>query len=366
MSGCGFEPVDFNPQTETPTPTASVDPAKEVDSEYFLRSRDGEPKNLPEGSYGALVISTPHFDGTLQGWFVGERLSLETAAQVGESTPLKAPPGYELAAFTLKGGLPAYVETTEHIVTSQLRVGSNLVPLPNLFDKFNPPSGSYLTEWEMFIFSVLPDDVITLEITDEGRTVRIDLRTGLPVIDEDWNANLGFRERWDILCTPETGTFRRPFTTVPPAELQAQTGALLVTLRPDSELLPWTPILGWAPDGQQWLVSSMNARIQAGGNLFLQQNINVAQSFTYQDAAGQRFPATYPEAVTTDALTRNQVDLMVIWAVTGRDASGVVGFNPAGPMEVDYTDFPNVPAEFTEPAQPLEFVLEYQPRPRAN
>lgn len=358
--------MDFTPQSESPTPTASVDPAKEVDSEYFLRSRDGAAKSLPEGDYGSLVISTPHLDGTLQGWFAGERLSLETAAQVGETTPLKAPTGYELAAFTLKGGLPGYVETADHVVTSQLKVGSNFIPLPNLFDKFNPSSGSYLTEWEMFIFCVLPDDAITLEITDEGKTVAIDLRTGQPVVDDGWRANAGFRERWNITCEPENGTFRREFTTIPPAELQAQGGSLVVALKPDSELLPWTPILGWAPDGHQWLVSRMNARVQAGNELFPQQNINVPQSFSYQDESGARIPATYPETVTTDALARNQLDLMVIWAVTGRDASGVVGFNPTGVMEVDYTDYPNVPAEFSAPADPLEFLLKYEPRPRAN
>lgn len=366
MSGCSFEPVDFNPPSQSPTPTASVDPAKEVDSEYFLRSRDGIAKNLPEGDYGSLVVSTPHFDATLQGWFTGDRLSLETAAQVGEATPLKAPPGYQLAAFTLKGGLPAYVETTEHVVTSELRVGSNRIPLPNLFDKFNPSSGSYLTEWEMFIFSVLPDDQITLEVTDEGHTVSVDLRTGLPVTDEAWNANLGFRERWDITCVPENGTFRRGFTTQPPAELQAQSGEVVITLRPDSELLPWTPILGWAPAGQQWLVTAMNARIQAGGDVFGQQNINVAQSFTYQDAAGQKIPAAHPESVTTEALARTQVDLMVIWPVSGRDASGVLGINPTGPIEVDYTDHQNIPADFSTPAEPLEFLIEYQPRPRPS
>lgn len=366
VSGCSFEPVDFNPPSDSPTPTESQDPAKEVDGEYFLRSRDGDAKNLPEGDYGSVVISTPHFDATLQGWFVGERLSLETAAQVGETTPLKAPPGHELAAVTLKGGLPAYVETADHSVTSALTVGSNRIPLPSLFEKFNPGSGSYLTEWEMLVFTVLPDDQITLEVTDEGRTVKVDLRTGMPVADEDWNANLGFRERWDITCTPETGTFNRAFSTTPPPELQPQSGSVVVTLRPDGELLPWTPILGWAPEGQQWLVAAMNARVQVGGEVFGQQNINVPQSFTYQDAAGQKIPAAHPETVTTDALARGQVDLMVIWPVSGHDASGVLGFNPTGPIEVDYTDHANVPAEFTAQAQPLEFILEYQPRPRAN
>ncbi|MCC2591981.1 hypothetical protein LKO27_00860 [Tessaracoccus sp. OS52] len=365
VSGCAFEPVSFQPPSPSPSPTASVDPAKVVDSQYFLRSRDGAPKNLPEGSRGVQRIATPHLDATLQAWFTGERLSLETAAQVGETAPLKASDGHELAAFTLRGGVPGYIETTEHVVTSRLLLGDSVIELPNLFDKFNPPSGSYLREWEMFVFSVVEGEPITLQVTDEGKTVSVDLRTGLPTVDDAWRANTGFRDRWDISCAPENGVFKRGFTTMPTAGFDAETGELAVGLQPDtlSGLLPWTPNLGWAPEGHQWLAVPMNVRVQVPtGKVFPQVNLDVPASFLYQDEAGEFHPAVHPATVTTDALARQQVDLIVTWAVTGRDATAQFSFNAVGPIEVDYTDYQNMPAQFTTEAVPLEFSLAYTPR----
>lgn len=366
VSGCGFEPVSFEPHTESPTPTASVDPAKVVDRQYFLRSRDGSPKNLPEGEYGSLRIATPHLGASLEGWFAGERLSLETAAQVGEETPLKAAEGYELAAFTLRGESPPYVEMAGHELTSLLKVGDNVIPLPNLFDKFNPQSSSYLTEWEMIVLSVLPGDPVTLEITDEGRTISVDLRTGLPVLDDGWRANEGFRERWDVTCTPDNGVFSRGFTTTPGDDFEPESGELQIGLQPDTGngLLPWTPTLGWAPDGQQWLEVRMNARVAVPtGNVFPQVSLDVAKSFQYLDEAGTMHGAAHPASVSTDALARGQVDLIVTWAVSGGEASGQLSFNATGPIEVDYTDYPNMPAQFSTEAVPLEFDLSYEPRP---
>lgn len=360
-TGCGFEPVSFMPESETPTPTASVDPARAVDVEYFKRARDGVAKTLPGGIRSALRISTPHLDCTLEERFVGDRIPQETAAQLDEATPLRAPDGYELAGFTLRGGTPSYMETADTNITAQLRVGDKYIPLPNLFDTYNRASGSYLKEWEMCVFCVLPGQRIELEITDEGRTVKVDLRDGVPILDDDWRATTGFRERQRIACTPENGVFRRGFETLAPEGWLSEGGSLAVGLQPDvlSGLMPWTPTLGWADDGEQWLAVPMNARIGVDAKVFPKMEIDVAASFEYQDETGTKRPAVHPPTVSTDALARNQMDLIVFWSVSGRDTAAQIVFNPVGRLAVDYTDYPNMPAEFSEAATPLEFQLTY-------
>lgn len=361
VSGCSFEPVSFQPPSETPTPTETVDPVRTVDSQYFLRGRDGSPKSLPEGTRNVQVVATPHLAFTLEEWFVGRELSLDTTAQLGESTPLRAPQGHELVAFTIKGGIPAFLETNEYPVASQLRVGDTYVPVPALFDRFNGTTRSYLREWEMFILCVAEGQPVELEVTDEGRTVRVDLRAGVPVVDDAWRATTGFRELQQISSTPDNGVFRREFTTLAPEGYEPATGALSIGLQPDfgNGLMPWTPTLGWAPDGQQWLPVPMNVRIGVDGDIFPQMTIDVANSFQYQDESGAKLAAVHPATVSTDALARNQVELIVFWAVSGRDETAQLSFSPVGEIAVNYTDYPNMPAQFTSEAAPLEFALAF-------
>lgn len=364
VSGCSFEPVSFQPASETPEPTESVDPAVVVDPEYFMRGRDGSAKSLPEGTRTVEKVASPHLTFTLEDRFAGDRLSEETTAQVGEAAPLRAPVGHELVAFTLKSDLPGYIETADHQVSVELRVGEKYVPLPALFDKYNVAARSYLREWEMVIICVALEQPVVLEITDEGKTIHVDLRTGLPVIDDAWLANTGFRERQTITSTPDNGVFRREVTTLAPEGFTAQSGTLALGLQPDtgSGLLPWTPTLGWAPEAHQWLAVPMNVRVGAEGDVYPQLTMDVRQSFQYQDGAGTKHAAVHPETITTEALARNQVQLIVSWPVTGRDTAAIVSFNPVGQLSVDYSDYPKMPAQFSSEAAPLEFTLAFAPR----
>lgn len=361
VAGCSFDPVSFQPPSGTPTPTETVDPVRTVDSQYFLRGRDGAPKSLSEGTRNVQAVATPHLAFTLEEWFVGSQLSLDTTAQLGESTPLRAPQGYELVAFTVKGGIPAFIETNEYPVASQLRVGDKYVPVPNLFDRFNGNTLSYLKQWEMFVLCVQEGQPVVLEIADEGRTVQLDLREGVPVVDDAWRATTGFRELQRISCTPDNGVFRREFTTLAPEGYEAATGSLSVGLQPDfsNGLMPWTPTLGWAPDGHQWLPVPMNVRIGVDGDIFPQMTIDVANSFQYQDESGAQHAAVHPTDVSTDALARNQVELIVFWPVSGRDATAQLSFSAVGEIVVNYTDYPNMPAQFTSEAVPLQFTLTF-------
>lgn len=364
LSGCSFTPVSFSEPT-TPTSTPSVDPVLTLDPEFLVRASDGEAKTLPEGVRSDQRFSTPHLDGTLVGWFVGESLGAATAAQLDEDTPIRAPEGYELAAFTVRGGTPGFVETADHAATVAIRAGDRRIPVPALFGEFNTGTETYLTQWEMMSFCVPAGERIALEITDETKTIVIDLRTGVPLVDEAWKATTGFRERQVIECKPENATFERSFSTIPPPTLEVDTGTMFLAFQPDtlSGLRPWTPTQGWAPEGKQWLAVPMAPRVKWEGRVSGQLTLDVPASFLYLDTDGEH-AAVSPPSITTDQITTDQAELVVVWPVSGLQGSGTISFNAVGKLEVDYTEDEGVPAQFTSASIPLEFTLTMTPAQR--
>lgn len=361
VTGCSFTPVTFSEPT-TPTPSSSVDPTVTLDPEFLVRATDGGDKTLVEGIRNDQRFSTPHLDGSLVGSFVGEALSLVSASQLGQQTPIRAPEGHELAAFILRGGRPGFVETVDHAASVQLRIGDRRIPVPKLFNSFSTQSDEYLTQWEMFCLCLPAGDAIALEVTDEGKTISLDLRTGVPLIDEAWKATTGFRERFEIVCDPASGVFKRTFSTLPPPGLEADTGEMSLGLLPDTVrgLKPWTPAQGWAPDGKQWLSIPMNARVGWDGRVAALLTLRVPESFIHRDRDGQ-VAAEDPDTITTDQITTGQVDLVVVWPVTGREGASTISFNAVGELAVDYAETAGVPAQFTSPALPVEFTLTATP-----
>ncbi|MGV8845198.1 hypothetical protein [Tessaracoccus sp.] len=361
VSGCSFTPVTFS-GTTPPPPEPSKDPTVTLNPEFLMRATEGSVKTLPEGVRTEQRFSTPHLDGMLMSCFTGEVLSLASASQVGQTTPVRAPQGHELAAFTLRGGVPGFVETVDHAAIVALRIGDRRIPLPNLFNKFNAESGAYLTEWEMLCFCLPVGATIALEITDVGKTVVVDVRTGVPLIDEGWVATTGFRERHEITCDPEKAVFTRGFATLPPPGLEPDTGKLSLGLQPTplTGLQPWTPALGWAPEGQQWLSVPMNVRLGWEGRVEALFTLQVPESFRYRDQDGEQ-PAVHPKSITTDQITTGQAELVVIWPVAGREGTSSFSFNAVGALEVDYAEAAGVPAQFVSSAQPLEFIVTMTP-----
>ena len=301
-------------------------------------------------------------DGTLVSCFVGESLSLASAFQVGQETPVRAPQGHQVAAFTLRGGIPGFVDTVGHAATVQLRIGDRRIPVPNLFNTFSPEAQAYLTPWEMFCFCLPAGDAVVLEVTDESRTISLDIRTGVPVIDDDWRATTGFRERFEILCDPADAVFTREFSTLPPLGMEADTGGMSLGLRPDtlSGLQPWTPAQGWAPAGKQWLGVPMNARVGWEGRVAALLTLRVPESFIHRDSEGE-VAAISPASITTDQITTGQADLVVLWPVTGGAGTSTISFNAVGDLAVDYAETEKVPAQFTSPVAPVEFTLTATP-----
>lgn len=365
MSGCSLSPVTFSP-SGAPSSSASPDPTTTVDPEFYVRATDGSAKTLTEGIWTDQRFSTPHLDGALVNCFVGESLSLASAAQVDQETPIRAPRGHELAAFTLRGGRPSFLETVESSANVQLRIGDRRIPINELFNTFSTQSDGYLSEWEMFCFCLPEGAAIVLEVTDEAKTIVLDLRTGVPLVDADWRATVGFRERWDIDCDPENAVFTREFTTMPPPGVEAESGELSIGLEPHmiNGLLPWTPAQGWAPEGTQWLVVPMNARVKWTSRIPPQFNLRVPQSFMYRHEDAELVAAIQPESITVAQIDLGQAELEVVWPVSGRDGVSTIVFNAVGELEMDYTDAGHVAAQFTSTAEPLEFTLTFSPAQR--
>lgn len=363
VSGCSFTPVNFSGETPTPSSSDVVDPSTTVDPEFFVRVGDQGAKFLFEGAEIGQRFSTPHLDGMLVELFVGESLSLASAEQVGQRSPIRAPDGHELAAFTLQSGVPGFVGGVGHEASALLRVGDRRIPLPMLFDEFIPQDGAHLSPWEMVCLCLPTGSDVILEVTDEGKVISLDLRTGKPEPGDGWDATTGFRERWSITCDPATGLYSRAFTTVPPDGVEPETGQLSIGLRPDTGdgLRPWTPAQGWAPPSQQWLEIGMDAKVQWEARIIPQFTLSVPESFFHADQGGEQVAAVQPDSITTDAISTGQADLVVVWAVTATGGPTTISFTAVGAMTVDYADVGSVPARFSADAPPIEFTLRHEP-----
>lgn len=368
-SGCSFERVNFGP-TDTATPTADGPDTEVVDPEFFERGKESS-NSLPEGRWSQQRISTPHLDFTLEATYAGPTLSAEAAAQVGREGELSAPQGHEFVAIVCKGGSPSYEAESGAAADVKLVVDrSRAINLPAMFDRYSVSAGSYTKEWEFIVLCVPSGADVKLQVTDQvtepDQAVLVDLRTGVPVNNRGWQQTTGFRDRVSVTCTPDRGVFSRRFTTLDP-QLETEGGTLRFGLMPDtaSGIFPWIPTLGWAPEGKQWFPVPMNAKIDVvDGEVFPRMEMNIPNSFVYVTEDTQRVQAVHPETATTDAVVRNNGDLIVIWPVSGREEQALLSFDPVGSMVVDYTDRKNVPAGFSADARPLEFELAFTTQSR--
>lgn len=361
LGGCSMEPMRFVEEDDTPPPPTE-EPARIVDAQFFERSLDGSVKTLHEGPGAELRIATPHVDCVLRGFYVGQVLTAETAMQVGVPEAIAAPQGHELVAFILQGGRPAYGRTPDRHETSALRIGGRNIPLESLFDDYIGDVG-WLREWEFITLCVPEGEDVMLEIEDQDRTVRIDLREGVPVEDDGWAATRGFRERQIVAIDPASGVFQREFETQPPEGFEVDRGRVVMQLRPDTSFstVPWIPTLQWAPEGQQWLLLPMLSTVSYDNNLPPNLKIDVPASFLYRDQMGQTIPAASPETISFEELLRGQADMGLVWPVSGTDTTATVEIDLVGQLSVDYVEQAGVPAQFLGESQALEFTVTFTP-----
>lgn len=353
-----MEPIRFVEET----PTASgppTDSAQVVDRQFFERVLEGSSKTLREGDILDLRIASPHVNCVLRSLFVGPVLSAETALQLRIPKAISAPEGHELLAFTLQGELPLYDRTPERSESASIRVAGQSIALTDLFDSYVRGEG-WLREWEMVAMVVPEEAEVLLAIQDQGSTITVDLRTGTPVEDDAWAANQGFRERRTMTLEPQVGLFQAAFETRPPEGFDPDPGRMILQLQPDVAYatIPWIPTLQWAEPGKQWLLVPMLTRASYD-NLPPQMEIDVAASFTFRDQTGDEIPSVSPEALTFEELLRGQADLALVWPVSGADEQGTIVVDLQGPLTVDYSDAPSIPAVFTEQPAPVEFRCQF-------
>lgn len=354
-----MEPIRFVEETASPSGPPTDQP-QVVDRQFFERVLEGSSKTLRDGDILDLRIASPHVNCVLRNLFVGPVLSAETALQLRIPTAIAAPEGHQMLAFTLQGELPLYDRTADRHEQASLRVAGQPIELPDLFDSYVRGEG-WLREWEMVAMVVPEDAEVLLAVEDQGRTVTVDLRAGVPVEDEHWEANRGFRERRSMTVEPQVGLFQAEFETQPPEGYDPDPGRMILQLQPDVAYatIPWIPTLQWAQPGRQWLLVPMLTRASYD-NLPPQMEIDVAGSFTYRDQAGAAVAAVAPQSLTFEQLLRGQADLALVWEVSGNDQEGTIVADLHGPLTVDYSDAPSIPATFTETPTPVEFRCRFE------
>jgi hypothetical protein len=362
IAGCSA-PVDFTPaEHRSPTPTTgSVPPEIEVESSFFGRSTDGRHIAVPDASPSGLVFSTPHLDGRIGEIYIGPTLPHDVAAKLERMNPLRAPQGYTFVAFTAQAGMPAFPEEAEHPVSATMNLDGTAMPLRNLFGGYS--RGGYGVGWEFIVGCIPEGGTAMLEVTDEDKTIKIDLVRGVPAIDDAWASNAGFRDRRVVGFDPPEALFEREFTTSPPSGIEAQTGLFQIGFTPGNAFLaPWNPVHGWAQPGRMWLTIPMNARV-AFQEVPAIIELDLPGSFTYRGASGEAMPLVAPTTVSTEEVRRQRADVIPTFDVTGQDATATLTFNANGKAVVNYTEIQGVPANFSSGADPLRFNLVFADAP---
>lgn len=366
LTGCTFTPIAWEDPTASPTSAASADDATVVAADYFNRSPDPAPKTLSEGVSTLQRISTPHFDARLDRRFAGKRLSAQTTAQIYEPGAVRAPQGGELIAFTLQAGSPCFLEDVKAAAQVDIVVGGGVVlPLTAPFGVFNRDTGTFEREWVLSVCAVPEGADVALRVTDEGRRVSVDLRTGAPIEDEGWVATAGFREPLAVRIGDARQRLTRELVTVPTdtTPVQTSTFELDLALEAIDALLAWTPEDGWAQPGMRWLRIATGARasFEPADNPSAVMDIDVVKSFLYREGTAAPVGAHRPRSVTTQEVMDGKAVLDVTWLVPTPRERVTITCDPVGVIEALYRDHDPIAMKATGPANHLAFALEFAP-----
>lgn len=361
LTGCSLEPIEW--VEPTAEPPASMDPAVEVRSDFFVQTSDSGVKRLAEGLDVGLRVSTPHFDGVIDQIFTGERLGEQDAAQVRQNTAITAPQRHEFLAFTMQAGLPVFQADTDVTLGYQLRVGAAVIEVGPPFGRFIvSDTAGYEIPWVLFVLSVPKGEPVFLDITDQEQTVSVNLITGEPVDDEAWALTQGFRERSTISIDPLRATFSHGVTSLPGAEQEPDQSVFTLPMTANdraSILAPWLPARGWAVPGMQWLRLRFTIEPRFDNPLF-RYEFSGADTFKYQDSSGLARQAVAPERLTTEDVELSTT-LDVTFEVPTADPAGTLLCRPAGVLQALYVNNRVVPAEFIGEAPGISFGVEFAP-----
>lgn len=361
LAGCSG-PIDFTPE-EHRTTAAPVDDTPDdtvVEPGFVARSTTGRHVVVPEAVSSGIVVSTPHFDGRIRDLYVGDRLPLEVAQQFDQATGIAAPEGHRFVVVNAQAGVPMFPLDPEHPVTVRLVVGDRPHPLRSVFG--DPERGRYSVAWECLVVVVPDDGTALLEVEDAGKTVRVDLTQGIPVEDEAWASNAGFRERRDVRFDPALGVHERTYR-VEPAGFEAAEGIFRIELRPANAIFaPWNPVHQWAAPGEHWLTVPTSARMEIEGPQTVVE-LNLPNSFALTSASGERAEVIEPHQVTTDQVRRQQADVIPNFRVAADDDEATLTFTANGRIVVDFDNVQGVEGSFTGSGEPLRFGVTYVDQP---
>lgn len=363
LTGCSLQPIEWAEPTAEPVSTA--DPAVEVRSDFHIQTRDSGVKTLEQGQTVGLRISTPHFDGVLEQLYLGERLSEQDAAQLRQRTAIRAPQRHEFLVFTMRAGIPSFLSDDEDAVTFQVRVGEAAHPIGAPFGRFiASETAEYEVPWMMLALCIPVGEEVFLDVTDQERTVSVNLVQGEPVDDETWAATAGFRERHLISVGPDRGSFAQGVTSLPSGDQEVDQATFTMTLTANpgaSVLAPWLPAHGWAVAGMQWLQLRFAIEPQFDNSLF-RYDLSGPETFKYERVGEAAQPAVSPERVTTEGVeTSRRLD--VVFQVPSGDPAGTLLCRPAGTLQALYRGVGAVPAQFVGEASALSFAVSLSPDP---
>lgn len=201
------------------------------------------------------------------------------------------------------------------------------------------------------VVSVPVDAPLRLQVTDARKTATLDLRTGMRVDDADTAAGAVYyrdRQHPDLGATyVTTGTV----DTLPPPGYESARRLLEVELdHADAalSLQPWTPELGWAPEGLVWaVVSGIKARTSAlDEQPIIKLTLSLSESFVLTPAGGEPVAAEPGEVDMLDA--ELGLGLSVSFGVPASFTKGRLAVTAAGRLEALYKD-QDFPCRWTEP-----------------
>ncbi|GAA4889970.1 hypothetical protein GCM10025789_03030 [Tessaracoccus lubricantis] len=364
LSGCSFEPIRW--VDGAPEAVESVDPAVELRADFFVQTSDNGVKSIEEGRTVGQRISTPHFDARLEQVFLGAEVGTGTAMQVRRRTPLRAPEGHQILAFTLAAGLPSFQPDPDADLAHRLRVGDAGIDLgPPFVRHMINDDGEYDISWTLIMLCVPEGAPVFLDATDQERTVTLDLLTGEPVDDDAWAATAGLRQRHIIAVEPERQIFMHNLVSLPDPALaiEQDEAQLAIALSPNptsSILAPWLPGRGWAQPGMQWLRLRLTFEPSLTDTRFTYA-FSGPESFALEDSAGSNHSVLSPERISAaDIELSTTVDL--VWQLTEPFTAATMRFQPKGELKALYTGGVEVPAQFTATPSPLQFGVQFTAR----
>jgi len=303
---------------------------------------------------GAGELSGPHFDLAIDEVATTTVLKGAHADYLDLAAPLQAAPGHEFVLARLPPSVePPRFERTSENVQEALLVGDQRRPLVDVLDRL-----AQYVELTLVV-SVPRGAPVILQITDEGRPLSLDVRTGDVAPDSTYRVE--YSQEFSPRDYGETGT----------VEAFGRTRPLKVEIFWSSgyghSLEPFVPSAGWAPPGRSWLL--IQGPLRASSSTVLDYGI-FGFGLVFDLDLAATFGLAQPDGPTTRAeapqlLRVNDTSGMgpasgfsVVFDVADSFRSGTLRITPDGPMTA-FLDDDVVDTGWATPPAPAEIPIAF-------